>query len=246
MDNNSLTDMLGAVPPRKSVGTGRSSTVDRVVDMIRGLIAERGLKVGDAVPTERELGEIFQIGRNTVREALQVLKAYGIIDSRPKVGAVIAGGHGEAIRKMFSFHGAISRDSFKDMQGFRRIIEIGVADAVMRRMGPDDLRMLERKNRAMLNATTVVERARRDYEFHEAIIELAGNQTTLAVYRMVRPMIEEVMHLGKASGLAQEQSYQAHTELIGALRAADPIAYAYLMSRHLEYALQFVPDAEEL
>lgn len=214
--------------------------------MIRGLIAERGLKVGDAVPTERELGEIFQIGRNTVREALQVLKAYGIIDSRPKVGAVIAGGHGEAIRKMFSFHGAISRDSFKDMQGFRRIIEIGVADAVMRRMGPDDLRMLERKNRAMLNATTVVERARRDYEFHEAIIELAGNQTTLAVYRMVRPMIEEVMHLGKASGLAQEQSYQAHTELIGALRAADPIAYAYLMSRHLEYALQFVPDAEEL
>lgn len=228
-------EMIQATPD-----AGRVSAVDRLVELIRELIAERGLRVGDALPTERELGEAYQAGRNTVREALQVLKAYGIIESRPKVGAVISGGHGDAIRKMFSFHGAVSPDSFKDVQGFRRIVEIGVADAVIRNAAAQDFAALDQKNLSMLEAATIEERAQRDYEFHEAIVELAGNRTMLGVYRMLRPVIEEIMHLGKSSRPAQEKSYEGHLELINALRAQDRIAYAYLMSRHLEYAQQFV------
>lgn len=233
-------DLGDIEPPRDAAHGGRSSTVDKVVDHIRDLIAERGLKVGDAVPTERELGEFFQTGRNTIREALQVLKAYGIIESRPKVGAVISGGHGEAIRRMFTFHSAISQDSFEDVQGFRRIIEIGVADAFLRNATDASFAALERNNKAMLEARTVAESARRDYEFHETIVRTAGNRTTLGVYRMLRPVIEEIMHLGKASRRAQEYSYHAHTELIDALRSGDRVAYAYLMSQHLRYASQFV------
>lgn len=225
-------------------GAGRVSAVDRLVDLIRELIAERSLRIGDPLPTERELGETYQASRNTVREALQVLKAYGIIEARPKVGAVISGGHGDAIRKMFSFHGAISPDSFKDVQGFRRIVEIGIADAVMRGATPQDFAALEQKNLSMLEASTIEERARRDYEFHEAIVTLAGNRTMLGVYHMLRPVIEEIMHLGKSSPPAQEQSYEAHLELIDALRRQDRITYAYLMSRHLEYALRFVTADE--
>ncbi|SFJ15778.1 DNA-binding transcriptional regulator, FadR family [Bosea sp. OK403] len=237
-------ETLSAETTLEPSAPGRVSAVDRLVELIRDFIAQRGLKVGDALPTERELGEAYQAGRNTVREALQVLKAYGIVEARPKVGAVISGGHGDAIRKMFSFHGAISPDSFKDVQGFRRIVEIGIADAVMRRATAQDFAALAQKNLSMLEAATIEERARRDYEFHEAIVELAGNRTMLGVYHMLRPVIEEVMHLGKSSPPAQEQSYEAHLELIDALRKQDRITYAYLMSRHLEYALRFVTGDE--
>ena len=68
----------------------RVSAVDRMVDLIRDLIAERGLQLGDPLPTERELGELYVASRNTVREALQVLRAYGIVETRPKVGAVLS------------------------------------------------------------------------------------------------------------------------------------------------------------
>ena len=34
----------------------------------------------------------------------------------------------------------------------------------------------------------------------------------------------------------------AHGDIIAALRARDRLAYAYLMSRHLDFALRFLPE----
>ena len=65
------------------------SAVDQVVAQIRDLIEADGLTVGDKLPTERELCDRFTTSRNTVREAMRMLKAYGIVDVRPKVGATI-------------------------------------------------------------------------------------------------------------------------------------------------------------
>ncbi|WP_244481597.1 FadR/GntR family transcriptional regulator [Rhizobium sp. Root1203] len=228
------------MPTAESAEVGKTSAVDRLVDQIRNLIAERGLGIGDALPTERDLGEQFQAGRNTVREALQVLRAYGLVETRPKVGAVISGGHGEAIRRLFAFHNGISPDSFLDLQGFRRIVEIGVGDHIFLNASDADLDRLEATNGRIRTAQTVEEAARYDYEFHEAIVELSGNRTTLAAYRMMRTVIQEVMRLGKAERPVQSATYEAHAEIINALRARDRIAYAYLMSRHLEFGLKFV------
>nr|WP_255569926.1 FCD domain-containing protein [Ensifer canadensis] len=126
------------------------------------------------------------------------------------------------------------------MQGFRRIIETGVGDHIILHASEADLDRLEAANARIRTAESVEEAARYDYEFHEAIVELSGNRTTLAAYRMMRTVIEEVMRLGKAERPVQSATYEAHAEIIGALRARDRIAYAYLMSRHLEFGLKFV------
>jgi DNA-binding GntR family transcriptional regulator len=34
----------------------------------------------------------------------------------------------------------------------------------------------------------------------------------------------------------------AHGEIVAALRARDRLAYAYLISRHLDFALRFLPE----
>lgn len=223
----------------------RISAVDRLVELIRDLITERGLRIGDALPTERELGELYLSSRNTVREALQILRAYGIVETRPKVGAVISGGRSAAIQKLFSFHSTISPESFRDVQGFRRIIEVGVSDHIILHATEEDFAKLDQKNALLFAATTVSESARRDYEFHEALVELAGNRTTLAAYRMLRPVIEEIMHVGKTNRPAQQRAFETHTEIVAALRARDRVAYTYLMSRHLEFGLQFVEQGPQ-
>jgi DNA-binding FadR family transcriptional regulator len=222
------------------VEPGKTSAVDRLVEQIRDMISERGLGIGDALPTERDLGEQFQAGRNTVREALQVLRAYGLVETRPKVGAVISGGHGEAIRRLFAFHNGISPDSFRDLQGFRRIIETGVGEHIILTAADDDLARLDAINARILEAETVEDAARCDYEFHSAIVELSGNRTTMAAYHMLRSVIEEVMRLGKAERTVHAETFEAHAEIIRALKARDRIAYVYLMSRHLEFGIRFV------
>ncbi len=237
-----MDEMVGsAVTAPESRGEERRiSAVDRLVEQIREMMVERGLQPGDAMPTERDLGEMFETARNTVREALVVLRAYGLIETRPKVGAVVAAGHGEAIRRLFSFHNGISPDSFRDLQGFRRIIELGVGEQVIMAAHGADIERLHEVNDRLLAAGNVEEAARADYGFHEAIIELGGNRTTLAAYRMLSPVIIEVMGVGKSARPVQADTHAAHREIIAALKARDRVAFAYLMSRHLEFGLRFV------
>ncbi len=81
--------MAGAREPGTTIHLTYSA-VETLVAQIKALIDKRYLGVGDPLPSERELGEMFASRRTTVRkEAMRILKAYGVVDVRPKVGAVI-------------------------------------------------------------------------------------------------------------------------------------------------------------
>ncbi len=218
----------------------RVSAVDRLVEQVREMVRQRGLVIGDALPTERELGDQFQAARNTVREALQVLKAYGIVEVRPKIGAVLSDRHEDAVRRLFAFQNDISPASFIDVQGYRRIIEAGIGDHIILHATAADLALLDEVNARILANAGVDEAARCDFEFHEALVTLANNRTLLANYRLLQPVITQIMRVGKAARPVQIDTFEVHAQIINAVRARDRVAYAYLISRHLEYGLQFV------
>ena len=51
-----------------------------VVEQIQEAIIQGRLKVGDRLPAERELKEMLQTSRGTLREALRVLEQKGLIE----------------------------------------------------------------------------------------------------------------------------------------------------------------------
>ncbi|MDZ7761887.1 MAG: FadR/GntR family transcriptional regulator [Desulfovermiculus sp.] len=57
-----------------------------VVDQIQEAILEGRLKPGDILPSERELKEMLQVSRGTLREALRVLEQKGLIHIKLGVG----------------------------------------------------------------------------------------------------------------------------------------------------------------
>ncbi len=109
------------------------STARQILDLIRS----RGLAVGDALPTERELCDLFGASRNTVREALRTIRTYGLIDARPRVGAVLTDRQSGAIQNFFAAQMDVSRSTFSDIQGFRRIIEVGIGDHLVPECGTE-------------------------------------------------------------------------------------------------------------
>lgn len=230
-------------PPNGSAGG--ATAVDRLTHEIRGYIRDKGLVVGDVLPTERELCELFGAGRNTVREALRIIRAYGIIDVKPKVGAVISDRHEAAAQELFAFQQEITPASYLDIQGYRKIVEIGIVDRLILHLTDADIDRLHDINDRIRPELSVEEASHLDFIFHETLIESAGNRTLHSNYRLLRPLILRIMRLGKAGRETVDGTRQEHEAILKALRARDRIAYSYLMSRHLEAGVRFVGSAAE-
>jgi len=62
--------------------TEKQTLGKQVVARILELIQTGSLRAGDRLPPERELIEIFGVGRSSLREALQALSTLGVIESR--------------------------------------------------------------------------------------------------------------------------------------------------------------------
>ena len=68
--------------------TKRESAVDIVVNSIKQLLADKKLLPGDKLPNELEISEGLGVSRGSVREAMKILSAFGLIDIRVGNGAI--------------------------------------------------------------------------------------------------------------------------------------------------------------
>ncbi len=220
----------------------KASAVDEVVAQIRALIRERGLGVGDVLPSEIELADMFASSRNTVREAFRTLKAYGIAESRQKLGAVLTDQHQNAMRDLFAFAMDISADAFQDIQGYRRLTEMNLFDLLVGHLTAERLADIEAVNAAILCAGGPEEASELDFRFHMLLVEAAGNRTLTETYGMLKPVIQRLMMAGKSKRSTLKSVFIEHQAIVEALRANDRIAYAYHMDRHLSAGLVFISN----
>jgi GntR family transcriptional regulator, transcriptional repressor for pyruvate dehydrogenase complex len=222
----------------------KSSAVDDVVRQIKTLIRERGMVIGDVLPSEAELAIMFDSSRNTVREAFRTLKAYGVAESRQKVGAVLTGRHENAMRNLFSFAMEISVDAFRDIQGYRRLTEMNLYDLLTDRATEQTFTEMERVNDAIVVAETPEQASELDFQFHKMLVDAAGNRTLSETYGMLKPVIERLMLAGKSQRLTLQTVANEHRNIVQALRTRDRIGFSYHMDRHLDAGLKFIPAAE--
>ncbi len=220
--------------PEKTLRGGVSSAVDEVVSGIRDMIQDRDLTVGDTLPTEKELSELYGASRNTVREAMRMLKAYGVVDVRPKVGATIVDNRMSSALEIFSFNvTTVSRETFKDIQGFRFLIEVSPVDQLFDRVTESDIAELRAANQAMRDASPIAQASEMDFAFHTRLVSIHGNAAILDVYRLMKPVILRIIERGKSIRTFETDTFREHEAVIDALEARDRLAFQYLLKTHL-------------
>src|SRR5690554_8181515 len=68
----------------------KKNLVEQTEKKLLDFLSRSGTRAGSPFPTEKELGEELGVSRTVIREALNRLKAMGIIDSRTNRGSVVA------------------------------------------------------------------------------------------------------------------------------------------------------------
>jgi DNA-binding FadR family transcriptional regulator len=214
------------------------SAVEALVSQIKALIDARNLGVGDPLPSERELGEMFGSSRTSVREAMRILKTYGVVDVRPKVGAVIIDRRMDAVFDLYSFNTLeLSRQTFLDTQGFRQLTEVGSVDQLFDKAQPGDIDELRTINDAMREERQLPAAAQHDFRFHLKLIGILGNKQVVGIYRIMKPVMLKIMETGVARMKSNGLNFDEHGGIVDALESRNRLAYQYRMSQHLEAGL---------
>ena len=241
-----MTDKRNDVDLELNALPATGSAVDVVVRQLRKLISDEGLKVGDSLPTERELCVRFDASRNTVREAMRILKAYGLVEVRPKIGATITDNRMARAFELFSFNTMeVSRKSFTDVQAFRDLIEVRSADRIFEELQDKDLAELREINANLADIRDIQEASEVDYAFHVRLISILGNNAILDVYSVMKPIILRIMQKGKTRRTFMTETYDEHEGVIDAMAARDRLAFEYRLRNHLMVGFKNFSDEME-
>jgi DNA-binding FadR family transcriptional regulator len=221
-----------------------------VSQRLRRQIVRGELSEGDALPSEAELMSQFGVSRPTLREAFRVLESEGLISVRRGAhgGARVQTPNGDTAARyaglILEFRGA----TLEDVYDARNIIEPPCAALLARRRTQADLRRLraavEEAREALDDPNQLI---RLHNEFHNLVIELAGNQTMAVLNGMVRHIIDQSSYAQMAADAgtpanirAIRQGFRAHERLIDHIEHRDHTAAAKLWDKHLAEAERYM------
>lgn len=199
--------------------------------------------VGERLPGERVLAEELGVSRPSVREALRVLEAMGIVrtavGSGPESGATVvdhpAAGLGSAVR----LHLASGALPVRDVVETRVLLETWAVSAAARRdpapSFDDAEALLDQMDAA---GTGVEEFLELDTAFHVALAAASGNVLVEAVMLGLRGAIgtyvaEGTTHLADWETTAARLRAE-HREVLRAVRAGDAQAAGAAVAAHIE------------
>lgn len=153
-----------------------------VVEQIQEAILEGTLKVGELLPPERKLIEMFGVSRGTLREALRVLQQKGMIEIKTGVagGSMIKGITSEGFSENLALLIRYQKVSLNHLAEFREGIEGTVAALAAERATDEDIKNLKELYRQSAEAfaagseqwDTVI---RCDEQIHLSLARITGN-----------------------------------------------------------------------
>ncbi|CCH31282.1 FCD domain-containing protein [Actinosynnema sp. NPDC047251] len=214
-----------------------------VLRHVEDQLAAGRLTVGGQLPAERRLAEQLGVSRPTVREAIRVLQALGVVrsgvGSGPDAGTTViadpAGGLGTALR----LHLATRRLPLADLVGTRVMIEghsaraaAGVRDCAELDRAAD---LLDRMDDPELDADAFHQL---DADFHVALTAAAGNAVNTAVMAALRDAIHTTVLDAVATlpdwNRTAVRLRREHRGVLRAIRAGDGDTAAQRVTRHVE------------
>ncbi|MCR3973614.1 FCD domain-containing protein [Aeromonas veronii] len=211
---------------------------DHVCEELERLIANGSLQEGDYFPSERELMEMFQVGRPSVREALQKLQQKGLaeINSGEKAKVSTPGIH--------TFTGHLSGialsllsqdDERQQFERIRQLFEIAIVREAAINISDAEIKQLHiilEKTKAEINDPVLF--AKNDVNFHSAIIDCLKAPIISSMYEsFINWLIKARSKL--SSSELREQSYEHHYRIVNALAQHNPDLAESEMRAHLSY-----------
>ncbi|WP_116245317.1 FadR/GntR family transcriptional regulator [Nocardiopsis sp. FIRDI 009] len=228
--------------------TRRTGLVDQVISQLRAQIDSGEWGVGDRIPTESELSEQLEVGRNTVREAVRALAHAGLLEIRQGAGTFVRASSelGGALRRR------LERSRLRENLEVRRALEVEAARLAALRHSDEDMADIDRAmdlREEAWRARDMSAFVEADFTLHRAVVNATHNTLLIDLYDDIAQVV-----YASIAHTAYEQNEEAagqpstasegidHSKLVEAVRAADPTAAAREATCYIDELISLAED----
>ena len=212
-----------------------------VVDQIQETILSGKLTPGEMLPPERELKEMLQVSRGTLREALRVLENKGLIEIKLGVGggAVVQDASYDQVNESLALLIRYQKVSLQHLTEFRVGVEGQVSALAAQRAGTADV----------LRLRALLEEARRfaekgsayqdefvdvDKRIHLTLAQMTGNPVYISLHHTVHDNIDQYYKSFLSMNQRElEENLEDLGNIVAAVEARDMDAARRLAEAHV-------------
>lgn len=197
-----------------------------VVQQLGRLIVSGELAPGEGLPREEVLAERMNVSRTALREAMKVLVAKGLIESRQRTGARVR----EAIHwnqldaDVLGWRCAsMPTESFVEkLIEMRELIEPGAAAAAAKRRTDAQLKDLKKAYDAMAASEDLDGWAEADLAFHETLLRATNNELMVSLFSVIETALGTFFLLSARNAANFKAALPHHEKVYEAVRRRQP------------------------
>jgi len=233
--------MPGSIKPDLEV-VRRNKVYEEVAKQIERLILNK-LKPGDKLPSERELAEVLQVSRSSIRDAIRSLELMGLVEPRQGAGTIVREKSSEAVINPFADALKRRQELVSELLDFRKMLEPPLAARAATHASADEISELEEILQRQVDKVSLGEVAiAEDAEFHYNIALASGNSVVLKVLDIVMDLLKDTRTRSLQLEGRPEKSLAGHRRILSAIKRHDAEAAKAAMRRHIEDVEEIVLD----
>ena len=209
---------------------------DRAYAQILRLIANDDVQVGEKLPSEGRLAELFGVSRTIVREALVRLASDGVTEARRGSGSFVKRRPSERLAKHLPIDDLPAALGTYEV---RFVVEAQAASLAAARRSAEQMESIELALDALRRALSAFGPAHiEDLQLHRAIVLATGNHVFVSVFDHMQADIDRIMRAGvdisrNRPPEAIHAMISEHEMIVEAIGAQDSEAAALAMRWHL-------------
>lgn len=206
----------------------RGSLGSDIAQALQRLIRDGSFKPGDVLPGQRELAQRFGASLASVREAISVLSAVGLVEARAGKGTIVRS-VSEATSEFEGWLGVLgSAEEATELVEARKLLEQHSVQQAARKAGPEAAAklyaLLADMHKAVRDRNPEAY-AEADIAFHVGIAEIAGNRVIVRLMRSMHTALFQLFREGVRRAFAEDQisaHFELHKRLTQALTDNNP------------------------
>ncbi len=201
-----------------------------------------GHKPGDNLGGEIEQSLALGVSRTAYREAMRILVAKGLLQSRPKAGTSVTPRHRWNLLDpdilAWMFMGEPDPHFIRDLFELRGIIEPAAASLAAERRTESQMAEMEAALKDMRRWGLGAEQGQAaDRRFHRAILVATANEALISLAGSVGAAVQWTTHFKQRAHKAPRDPVPEHAALFDAIAAQDVATARHTMVHLLELAL---------